>query len=207
MEQGAATVYVIDDDADVCSALCYLIESVALAASAFRSLTDFLDAYRPGGLGCLVLDVRMPGMSGIEFLERRENIGIDLPVIMLSGHGTIAMATRSLRAGAIDFVQKPVSEQLLLDRIHEAIEICRRQRAHRTAVDRITMLTPREMEVASQIAAGRHNKEIALALGLSDRTVETHRANAMKKLGAHTTADLVTALLMQPVSRNEPHQQ
>ena len=195
MKPVAATVHIIDDDPAVRSGLSYLVESVQLEARAYPSITDFLDAWRPGGAGCLVLDVRMPGMSGSEFLERREAIGVDLPVIMLSGHGTIPMATRALRAGAVDFIQKPVNEQLLLDRIQEAVERSRHQ-AHKAALaDRIAALTPRELDVARHIAAGLHNKEIARLMNLSSRTVEAHRARAMAKLGAHTGAELAALTL------------
>lgn len=139
---------------------------------------------------------RMPGMSGMEFLARMERIGIDLPVIVLSGHGTIPMATRALRAGAVDFIQKPVNEQLLLDRIQEAIEKSRERQAHRPAAS-LDDLSPREREVVERVAAGLHNKDIARELGLSPRTVEAHRAQAMRKLGAGTTAELVAMVLRQ----------
>lgn len=189
------TVYVVDDDAGVRAGLQYLIESVALKVHSFASLIEFIDHYRPGGVGCLVLDVRMPGMSGMEFLERRDAMGIDMPVIMLSGHGTIPMATRALREGAIDFVQKPINEQLLLDRIHEAVTLSEQRQATKSALNRFSTLSPREREVVEQIARGLHNKEVARVLGLSPRTVEAHRAQAMKKLGVHASADLIATFL------------
>lgn len=191
-----ATVHVIEDDPDVRNALTWLIESVQLAVRTYPAIADFLDArHACAGPGCLVLDVRMPGMSGLEFLQRMERVGIDLPVIMLSGHGTIPMATRALRAGAVDFIQKPVNEQLLLDRIQEAIEKSRAQLQQRPGAANLADLSQREREVAERVAAGRHNKDIARELGLSPRTVEAHRAQAMRKLGVGTTAELVALVV------------
>ena len=185
-----ATVHIIDDDPSVRDALIWLIESVHLRARAYPAIADFLDAWHGiDGPGCLVLDVRMPGMSGMEFLARMEQLGIDLPVIMFSGHGTIPMATRALRAGAVDFIQKPVNEQLLLDRIQEALEKSRAHLLQKPAGAGLEGLTPREREVVERVAAGAHNKDIARALKLSPRTVEAHRAQAMKKLGVATTGN------------------
>jgi FixJ family two-component response regulator len=192
----AATVHVIDDDPDVRSALAWLIESVQLKVCTYPGIADFLDTFDRGSEGCVVLDVRMPGMSGMEFLDRMERLGIDLPVIMLSGHGTIPMATRAMRGGAVDFIQKPINEQLLLDRIQEAISRRRMPAANVTAATKLEGLTSREREVALRVASGLHNKEIARELGLSPRTVETYRALAMKKLGANTLAEFVSVVLL-----------
>jgi len=189
-------VYVIDDDPDVCTALAWLIGSVGLETRGFSGITEFIDAWQGNGKdgGCLVLDVRMPGMGGMEFLERMREMRIDLPVIMLSGHGTIPMATRALRLGAVDFVQKPVDEQLLLDRIQEALARNGQARARREMNARLEDLTEREREVVRLVAAGRHNKDIARALGVSARTVEGHRAHALHKLGVATAAELAVLL-------------
>jgi FixJ family two-component response regulator len=193
-----ATVHVIDDDPDVRSALTWLIESVQLQVRTYPAIADFLDAWHESeGAGCLVLDVRMPGMSGMDFLGRMERIGIDLPVIVLTGHGTVPMASRALRAGAVDFIQKPVNEQLLLDRIQEAIEKSCARLKRKPAMASLDGLTSREREVVERVAAGRHNKDIARDLGLSPRTVEAHRAQAMRKLGAGTAAELVALVLRQ----------
>ena len=189
-------VFVIDDDPDVCAALAWLIGSIKLQAHTFASIAAFLDAWRPGTPGCLVLDVRMPGMGGMEFLEHMRSLHIDLPVIMLSGHGTIAMATRALRLGAVDFVQKPVDEQLLLDRIQEALARGKKARVRQETNAQLTALSKREREVAGLMATGRHNKEIARTLGLSARTVEGHRARALHKLGVSSAAELI--LMMKP---------
>ncbi len=197
MDTQAATAHIIDDDADVRHALRWLIESVQIGVREFGRVAEFLEAPRPSGPGCIVLDVRMPGMSGMEFLERMASFGIDLPVVMLSGHGTIPMATRALRAGVVDFVQKPINEQLLLDRVQEAVDKSRRALAERTAAARLALLTAREADVVRLVAAGRHNKEIARELGLSPRTVEAHRAQAMKKLGVHSGAELAALTLQR----------
>lgn len=191
-------VHVIDDQADVRSALAFLIESVQLQARTYPDIADFLDTYRADAADCLVLDVRMPGMSGMDFLDRMPSLGLELPVILLSGHGTIPMVTRALRAGAVDFIQKPVNEQLLLDRIQEALERSRLQQQRKRAAARTADLSARELEVVTRIAAGLHNKEIARELSLSARTVESHRAHAMKKLEVGTLAELVGAVLRRP---------
>lgn len=195
MEQAEPIVHVIDDQPDVRAALASLIESVQIKVHTYPAIADFLDDCHGDGCGCLVLDVRMPGVSGMEFLERMPALGVVLPVIMLSGHGTISMATRALRAGAVDFIEKPVNEQLLLDRIQEAIGRSRRHLFQRALAGRWAELTARELDVVAQVAAGRHNKEIARDLGLSARTVESHRAQAMRKLGARTAADLAALAL------------
>lgn len=194
MKQTDATVHIIDDQPDVRAALAWLIESVCLPVRTYPAIADFVDDYRAGGCGCLVLDVRMPGMSGMDFLERMPALGLDLPAIMLSGHGTIPMVTRALRAGAVDFIEKPVNEQLLLDRIQEAIGRSRQSLCQRAIAGRWAGLTAREREVVARVAAGRHNKEIARDLGLSARTVESHRAQAMRKLGVGTAAELVALM-------------
>lgn len=190
-------VHVIDDQADVRTSLAWLIESVQLKVSTYPAIANFLDLYREGGCGCLVLDVRMPGISGIDFLERMPALGLELPVILLSGHGTIPMATRALRAGAVDFIQKPVNEQLLLDRIQEAIERSRHHLYRKSIGARMADLTTRELDVVARIAAGMRNKEIARVLELSSRTVESHRAEAMRKLAVGTVAELVKLVLLQ----------
>lgn len=200
MDRVNPIVHVIDDDPDVRGALTWLIESVQLEVSSYAAIADFLDAWRGTGVGCLVLDVRMPGISGMDFLGRMPALGVELPVIMLTGHGTIPMATRALRAGAIDFIQKPLNEQLLLDRIQEAIEKSRHQLAQKLVIAHLAGLSTREQEVVRRVAAGLHNKEIARELSLSPRTVEAHRAEAMKKLGIGSTAELVALVLGLPAT-------
>lgn len=203
MHAQEAIAHLIDDDTDVRQALRWLVESVQIGVREFGSIAEFLESPRPAGPGCIVLDVRMPGMSGMEFLNRMVSFGIDLPVVMLTGHGTIPMATRALRAGAVDFLQKPFNEDILLDRVQEAVEKSRLAIAHNSARELLGLLSAREDEVVRRVAAGRHNKEIARELGLSPRTVEAHRAQAMQKLGVHTPAEL-TALVLD--STREPAQ-
>jgi FixJ family two-component response regulator len=192
------TVFVVDDDASVRDSLQLLMRSVDLRAETFASAAEFLEAYDPARSGCLVLDVRMPGMSGLVLQDRLEAIGATLPIIFLTAHGDVPMAVQAVRHGAIDFIQKPFRDQDLLDRIQRAIEqdIDRRQeRAYKEEVDhRIASLTARERQVMEMVAVGKANKVIAADLGLSQRTVEIHRAHAMQKMQAESVPHLVRML-------------
>ncbi len=188
-------VHVIDDEADVRQALALLLRSVGLASRVYASAQDFLAQYRPGPPGCLVIDVRLPGMSGLELQERLAQLGVALPVILMTAHGDIPMAVRAMRAGALDFIEKPFHDQLLLDRIHEGIRRSRQwqddagERA--TLERRYASLTEREKEVMAQVVDGQPSKLIADRLGLSTRTVETHRAHVMEKMQAASLSHLV----------------
>jgi FixJ family two-component response regulator len=188
-------VHVIDDEDDVRQALALLLRSVGLASRLYASAQEFLAEYRPGAPGCLVIDVRLPGMSGLELQERLTQQGVALPVILMTGHGDIPMAVRAMRAGALDFVEKPFHDQLLLDRIHEGIR--RSQALQDDAGERATLerryasLTEREKEVMAQVVDGQPSKLIADRLGLSTRTVETHRAHVMEKMQAASLSHLV----------------
>ncbi len=190
-----AVVHVIDDEADVRQALALLLRSVGLASRVYPSAQDFLAEYHPGAPGCLVIDVRLPGMSGLELQERLAQEGVTLPVILMTGHGDIPTAVRAMRAGALDFVEKPFHDQLLLDRIHEGIR--RSQQLQDDAGERATLerryasLTEREKEVMAQVVDGQPSKLIADRLGLSTRTVETHRAHVMEKMRAASLSHLV----------------
>ena len=189
------TVFVVDDDPAMRDSLCWLLQSVDLHVETYPSADAFLAAYDPGRPGCLVLDVRMPGMSGLNLQDELRTRHIRLPIIMLSGHAEVPTAVRALKAGAIDFMEKPFSDELLLDRIRQAIDLDREQReaeARRTAVAaRYALLTPREREVMELVTAGKANKVIAADLGLSPKTVEVHRAAVMDKMRADSVADLV----------------
>jgi len=189
------TVFVVDDDPAMRDSLCWLLQSVDLHVETYPSADAFLAAYDPGRPGCLVLDVRMPGMSGLNLQDELRTRHIRLPIIMLSGHAEVPTAVRALKAGAIDFMEKPFSDELLLDRIRQAIDLDREQReaeARRTAVAaRYALLTPREREVMELVTAGKANKVIAADLGLSPKTVEVHRAAVMDKMHADSVADLV----------------
>jgi len=189
-------VYIVDDEVSIRDSLAMLLRSVGLASQKFADAKSFLAAHKPRLHACLIVDVRMPGMSGIELQEALRARDADLPVIIITGHGDIAMAVRAMKAGAADFIEKPFHDQTLLDAVHRAL--ARSAEAGSTpAVDhadlqaRYDALTPREREVMTLVVEGRPNKVIATRLGLSTRTVEVHRAKAMEKMGAASLADLV----------------
>jgi len=190
-----ATVFVVDDDEAVRDSLALLLRSVELAVATFSSANDFLDSYDPAAPGCLILDVRLPGMSGLELQQRLADDGADLPIVFITGHGDVPMAVRAMRRGAVDFLQKPFSDQELLDRAQQALaeQSQRRQQSELKAeiAQRIRSLTPREHEVMELIVEGLANKVIANRLGTSQRTVEVHRANVMRKMQADSVARLV----------------
>ncbi|HSW27008.1 MAG TPA: response regulator [Burkholderiaceae bacterium] len=188
-------IHIVDDEADVRDAVGMLLRSVGLACAQYGSAQQFLSEFRPGRPGCLLLDVRLPGLNGLDLQSRLAASGFALPIIIMSGHGDIQMAVRAMRAGALDFVEKPFHDQALLDRVHEAIE---RSSQHQDDVGersvlerRHASLTEREKEVMTSIVDGRPNKLIADDLGLSIRTVETHRAHIMEKMQAHSLSHLV----------------
>ncbi|UHD17062.1 response regulator transcription factor [Thiocapsa bogorovii] len=194
-----STVFVIDDDEDVRDSLRWLFESVSMPVKVFESAAGFLADPGCEGSGCLVLDVRMPEMDGLELLEVLRTHRIGLPVIMVSGHADVPMAVRAMQSGAVDFIQKPVNHQDLLQRVRKALAADERFREEigdpRLIAERLEQLTAKEREVLEAIVNGSTNKAIAGALNLSVRTVETHRANLMRKLGVHSTADLVRLTL------------
>ena len=192
-------VYIVDDDAAIRAALRRLAEEVGLNCATFSDGNEFLDAYNPGQPGCLVLDVRMPGISGIELHKRLVADDIDLPVILVSGYGDIPMATDALRRGAVDFLEKPVSPQLLLDRVQQALETDSQRRRERAEIDaiqqRVDTLTPREREVVDLAITGLTNKEIAARLGVSPQAIDAHRARALRRMGVNTVPELVRDML------------
>ena len=192
---GKSVVHVIDDDASLQSALASLLRSVGIDALTYSSARDFIAAARPDAPGCIVLDVRLPGMSGIDFQEQLAGLGIQLPVVLMTGYGDIPMSVRAMKAGAIDFLSKPFRDQDMLDAVSAAIERDRERRAADGKVaalrDRFATLSPREQEVMLLVTAGRLNKQVAGDLGLSEITVKIHRGAAMRKMGAKTLADLV----------------
>jgi FixJ family two-component response regulator len=194
-----ATVFVVDDDEAVRNSLYWLLDSVSLTVKTYASVGDFVESYDPQQGGCLLLDVRMPGMSGMEFLAHRGSRGIRLPVIMITGHGDVPMAVRALRQGAFDFIQKPFNGQELLDRVHAALKLDSENRPRYSQVDSLRQafkaLTAREREIMELVVTGNSSKQVARVLGISARTVDIHRANVMKKLNVHTIAELVQARL------------
>ena len=189
------TVFIVDDDQAVARSLRWLIESVQLKVETFASAQAFLDGYATTKPGCLVLDVRMPGMSGIELQERLTVQRIRVPIIFITGHGDVQMAVRAVQAGAFDFIEKPFNDQDLLDRIQRAISFDSEQRARDSLRARLSALlaslTPREREVLNLVVEGMSNKAVANTLGLSSKTVEVHRAKVMEKMHARSVADLV----------------
>ncbi|MDA1055990.1 MAG: response regulator [Planctomycetota bacterium] len=190
-----ATVFVVDDDPAIRHSLSELISSVGLPVKTYAAAQEFLDAYDPEVPGCVIIDVRMPGMSGLQLQERLADLPIGIPMIILTAHASVPMAVGALRKGAVAFLEKPCNGQELLDRIQEAIEQdgCRRreqaEQSHVAAY--IDALTPREREVLDLIVVGKPNKAIAAKLGISRRTVEVHRAHVMEKLQVDSIAELV----------------
>jgi two-component system, LuxR family, response regulator FixJ len=192
-------VFVVDDDSGVRSSIRILLKSVGINTTAFASAREFLAAYDHSQPGCLVLDIRMPGMSGMELQLELNRLGAVIPVVFITGHGDVPMAVEAMQQGAFDFLQKPFRDQDLIHRIQEALE---RDAAHRDALrqrdvirTRLESLTPREREVLELLASGKQNKVMAAELGLSQRTVEIHRANVMDKMQARSVAQLVRMLL------------
>jgi len=189
------TVFIVDDDEGVREGLSLLLEAVEQPCELYSSAIDFLEAYDPSKRGCLVLDIRMPGMSGLDLQEALNERESQLPIIFITGHGDVPMAVDAMRCGALDFIRKPFREQDLLDSINAALEYDAGERdlslEHQALCDRLSSLTERESEVFHRVAAGDRSREIGIALGISERTVEAHRAQIMKKLGARTLAQLV----------------
>ncbi|MBK8337639.1 MAG: response regulator transcription factor [Sterolibacteriaceae bacterium] len=193
---GNDLVCVVDDDEMVRLSVGLLIETLGVQVRSYASCLQLIDDEASLKLaGCLVLDVRMPGIGGLEMQERLEMLRVDAPIVFISGHGDVPMVVRAMRAGALDFLQKPFDEQLLLDRVQQAIAISarrRRERVKRATIEaRLATLTPRERDVLEGIVAGRQNKMIAEDLGISMKTVEQHRARIMEKMHAASLAELV----------------
>ncbi len=195
MSLSEPTVFVVDDDQAVRRFLSGLIASVDIPVEAYASARDFLDSYEPGRAGCLLLDIRMPGMSGLELQQELDRRAIDLPVIILTGHGNVQVAVNAMKAGAVDFIEKPFNNELLLDRIQTALSDsvkARETRLEQEAIEaRMSRLTPRERQVLERVIAGDTNKGVARRLGISDKTVELHRSRVMEKMKAGSLAALV----------------
>ena len=189
------TVFVVDDDADVRESLCWLIESVGWAVEAFPNASACLERLTADSRGCLVADLRLPGMSGLDMHDALRERGVALPTLIITGHGDVTAAVRALKNGCLDFIEKPFSDQTLLDRVRIALdndEQCRSERERLQSVQaRLNRLTPREQEVMSLVVHGKLNKQIASDLGLSHKTIEVHRAHVMEKMQAGSLADLV----------------
>jgi FixJ family two-component response regulator len=190
-----AVVFVIDDDPSMRGALEDLVGSVGLQVRVFASPQDFLQSKLPEAPGCLVLDVRLPGMSGLAFQQELARLGVALPVIFITGHGDIPMSVRAMKAGAVEFLTKPFHDQELLDAIHIAIERDRERRREAVLVaevqERYATLTERERQIMTLVVVGRANKQIAAELNLSEMTVKVHRGQVMRKMHAGSLPELV----------------
>ena len=192
-------IYIVDDDEMVRISLARLIEAVNLKVRVFASGQEFLDSYDSGKPGCLVLDVRMPGMSGLGLQNELAEYKDSLPIIFITGHGDVATATEALKGGAVDFIEKPFSDQKLLDNINKAVKTSlqyHRRKAEAVNIQRrLGSLTPRERQVMERIVDGKSNKVIALELDLSPKTVDFHRSNIMEKMGVNSAVQLTKTVL------------
>jgi len=188
-------VFVVDDDASMRQALARLLQSVQLRVEVFASPQEFLQSERPNVPSCLVLDVRLPGLSGLDFQAELAKADVRIPIVFITGHGDIPMSVRAMKAGAVDFLAKPFRDQDLLDAVTAAIQRDQKRREHENAMTDLrahfSSLTPREGEIMALVASGLMSKQIAAEVGLSEITVKVHRSHLMKKMGARSVADLV----------------
>lgn len=195
MSTAKPAVYVVDDDPSVRVAMERLLKSVGLTVKTFGSAQEFLDQATPEWSGCLLVDLRMPGMGGLDLQDQLSARQVSLPVIFLTGYGTVLASVRAMKSGAVDFLEKPVDDQTLLDAVHQALERdrgTRRNQAEMQALhQRLAALTPREYEVLTFIISGRLNKQAAAELGTSEKTIKVHRARIMEKLQCASLAELV----------------
>ena len=201
-------VFVIDDDASMRTSLSSLFRSVGLKVEVFDSAIDFLKAGRPDSASCLVLDVRLPGVSGLDFQAELAKANIRIPIVFITGHGDIPMTVKAMKAGAVEFLTKPFREQDLLDAVRLGLERDRTRRAGEAVVSelrgRFEALTSREQEVMAFVTSGLMNKQIAADLGVSEITVKVHRGNVMRKMGAKSLADLVRMADVLGIRREKP---
>jgi FixJ family two-component response regulator len=198
MDRDEPLIYVVDDDEAVRDSLTLLLKAVGLTGQAYSSATEFLHNHDPEQHGCLVADIRMPGMSGLDLQDELNRRGASIPLIFITGHGDVPMAVDAMKSGALDFIQKPFRDQDLLDRVHQALAWDKERRTKNLELlairERLATLTPRETEVMERVVQGQANKVIAMDLGVSQRTVEIHRSRVMTKMGVRSVAKLVRAV-------------
>lgn len=195
MTDAAPIVFVVDDDPSIRRAIKRLIGSVGLQVETFGSAPEFLSRKRSEGPSCLVLDIRLPGVSGLDFQRQLAQANVHIPIIFITAHGDVAMTVRAMKAGAVEFLTKPFRDQDLLDAVHMALERDRTRRQQESEIaslrDRLESLTPREREVLPLVVSGLLNKQIGAELGTSENTVKVHRSQLMRKMGVDSLADLV----------------
>lgn len=200
MKNQNATIHILDDDPSMLKYLSELVATINYQSKTYDSASNFLTTYSDDGLGCLILDLRLPGISGLELQQQLATNNIDLPVIMISGFGDISIAVKAMKAGVLDFLEKPFKAQDLLDRIHNAVnkheEYREKNSTRKKTLTRISSLTNREKEVMNLVVAGKLNKDIAKQLKISIKTVEVHRANVMEKMAVSSVTDLVRMSLL-----------
>lgn len=199
MSEIAQVVYVVEDDEAVRDSLALLLRSAKMATQTYDNASAFLNDYSEEMAGCIVLDIRMPGMDGMELQKKLNEMHSILPIIFVTGHGDVPMAVDAMKEGAVDFIQKPYREEALLEKIEQALELDRKQREtlseRQEILRRVHTLTPRETEIMGRMIGGQANKVIAIELEISQRTVEIHRSRVMHKMGTHSLAHLVRMVL------------
>lgn len=208
-EAATPQVVVIEDDAGVRESLVGLLKSMRFNVSAFSSASEFTSKAKAATIGCMILDVRLPGQSGIEFYEEMRGNGFNRPVIFMSGHADVPIAVRAMKAGAVEFLTKPVREQDLLDAVHSAmkrdVRATRKEEVAATARASFDSLTRREQEVLTRVVEGQRNKEISAALGITEATVKLHRGNVMQKMHVHTLPELVRRYDLLEIGQTSPN--
>jgi FixJ family two-component response regulator len=209
MSEAVPVVFVVDDDPSVCRAIKRLVESVGLQVELFGSAQEFLRSERPDAASCLVLDIRLPGMSGLDFQRELAESGIHIAIVFITGHGDIPMTVRAMKAGAVEFLTKPFRDQDLLDAIQQGLERDRARRAQEAEVatlrERFESLTPREREVLPWVVSGLPNKQIADAVGASEATIKVHRSQLMRKMGVQSVAELVRMAEKMGITSPQTH--